>query len=213
MYPIFLECCIYINDSYWKHIFENLSCNICPYGVYISKNFLCCKIKNKDFNYKINENIEPKQLYEEIYNLLKKKLCLLSPNDKLQNKNTFNEILSYTNLTSWSSIRKKNIREILIENYALNMKNNYDLSILQTRKLVNTIFTCLTFKIINSKDIILQNGSITNINGIEFTNNKIIYKKDIYSIKQYFKPIILIDKKRIEDVWNKYIEYLKSFQI
>ena len=90
---------------------------------------------------------------------------------------------------------------------------NYDLSILQTRKLVNTIFTCLTFKIINSKDIILQNGSITNINGIEFTNNKIIYKKDIYSIKQYFKPIILIDKKRIEDVWNKYIEYLKSFQI
>lgn len=88
VYPIFLECCQYTNDIFWENIFEDLAYGKTPYGTYISKDFLCCNYKDKEFSYKI-EKKNSEQLYEDIYLLLAKKLGLLSQRDKLKKKNRF----------------------------------------------------------------------------------------------------------------------------
>ena len=54
---------------FWENIFENLIYGKVPYGSYISKNYICCNYKRKEFSYKIDETKDSKILYDEIYNL------------------------------------------------------------------------------------------------------------------------------------------------
>ena len=211
IYPIFLECFEYTTDSFWENIFEDLSYGKCPYGTYINKNFLCCNYKDKEFSYKI-EKKNPLQLYTDIYNLFAKKLGLLSSRDKLKKKLDFNNIeeeLKF-NKNKWTDIRKKNIKDLLIENYVIDMKNKYSLSNKQSKNLLSSIFIGMIFKVINIKDICYNDGKINNINGIQFEKNKIIYDKNIYDFDINFQKCILIDKPIMSENWNKYISNLKK---
>jgi len=213
IYPIFLECFEYTTDSFWENIFEDLSYGKCPYGTYINKNFLCCNYKDKEFSYKI-EKKNPLQLYTDIYNLFAKKLGLLSSRDKLKKKLDFNNIeeeLKF-NKNKWTDIRKKNIKDLLIENYVIDMKNKYSLSNKQSKNLLSSIFIGMIFKVINIKDICYNDGKINNINGIQFEKNKIIYDKNIYDFDINFQKCILIDKPIMSENWNKYISNLKKIK-
>ena len=82
VYPVFLECCEFATDSFWDNVFEDLAYGKTPYGTYINKNFLCCSYKNKEFSYKI-ERKEPIELYTDIYDLLTKKLGIMSHKEKI----------------------------------------------------------------------------------------------------------------------------------
>ena len=213
IYPIFLECFEYTTDSFWENIFEDLSYGKCPYGTYINKNFLCCNYKDKEFSYKI-EKKNPLQLYTDIYNLFAKKLGLLSSRDKLKKKLDFNNIeeeLKF-NKNKWTDIRKKNIKDLLIENYVIDMKNKYSLSNKQSKNLLSSIFIGMIFKVINIKDICYNDGKINDINGIQFEKNKIIYDKNIYDFDINFQKCILIDKPIMSENWNKYIFNLKKIK-
>jgi hypothetical protein len=211
VYPIFLECCELIDDTFWKNVFEDLAYGKCPYGTYINKDFFCCNYKNKEFSYKI-EKKDPEILYNDIYSLLVKKLGLLSHKDKIKKKIDFTnieeEIKEYRK--SWSNIRKKNIKDLLIENYVIDMKNKYNLTVKQARNLLSLIFIGMVFKVIVVKDIIYEDGVIKNINGISFKKNEIVLERDIYDFQTNFTPYILIEKKLMADTWEKYLENLRK---
>ena len=66
----------------WKYIFEDLAYGRTPYGTYITKDFLCCNYKGKEFSYKIDTTKTGEQLYNELYNILFNKFGLLSIEDK-----------------------------------------------------------------------------------------------------------------------------------
>ena len=48
LYPIFLDCCLYADDDFWKYILEDLAYGRSPYGTYIKKIFyvVITKIRN-----------------------------------------------------------------------------------------------------------------------------------------------------------------------
>ena len=211
VYPIFLECCELIEDTFWKNVFEDLSYGKCPYGTYISKDFLCCNYKNKEFSYKI-ESKNPKQLYNDIYILFIKKLGLLSHKDKIEKKINFDNIESEIKeyRKSWSNIRKKNIKDLLIENYVIDMKKRYLLTIKQTRNLLSMIFIGMVFKVINVKDIDYEEGIIKNINGISFKNKQVVFEKDMYKFDVNPASYVIIEKNLMSDSWYKYLETLKK---
>lgn len=213
IYPIFLECIQYTSDTFWENVFEDLAYSKCPYGTYINKGFLCCNYKDKEFSYKI-EKKDSKQLYEDVYNLLAKRLGLLSIRDKLKKKIDFNTIEEElkSNRKNWTHIRKKNIKDLLIENYVIDMKKKYNLTNKQARTLLSNIFIGMIFKVINVKDIIYENGEIKEINGISFENNKIIYEKNMYDIDTEFQKCIIETKSSISDSWEKYINNLKKLE-
>ena len=54
IYPFFIDCCKYTDDIFWKFVFEDLAYGKTPYGIYLTKNFLCCNYKGKEFSYKID---------------------------------------------------------------------------------------------------------------------------------------------------------------
>ena len=66
VYPIFLECCQYTEDTFWESIFTDLAYGKPPYGTYISKGFLCCTHKKKDFSYKIEKKRRKKDLSRSV---------------------------------------------------------------------------------------------------------------------------------------------------
>lgn len=214
VYSMFLECSQFTDDVFWENIFEDLAYGKTPYGTYISKNFFCCNYKDKEFSYKI-EKKDPKQLYTDIYTLLSKKLCLLSQRDKIKKKIDFNNIEEEIKegRKNWSKIRKKNIKELLLENYAIDMKNKYSLSLKQVKYLLSVIFIGMVFKIITSKDIHYNDGIITEIEGICFKKKEIILLRDIYDINHNITNIIIEDKNLMSYNWNKYIENLKKIVI
>jgi hypothetical protein len=211
IYPIFLECCQYTNDIFWENIFEDLAYGKTPYGTYISKDFLCCNYKDKEFSYKIEKKTSI-QLYNDIFSLLHKKLGLLSPRDKIKKKIDFHNIEEEIKESrkNWASIRKKNIKDLLIENYVIDMKNKYCLTMNQSKYLLSVIFIAMIFKVITVKDIKYENGKIEHIEGIDIKKKKITSLRDIYNIDTSVNRCIIIDSNFMSDNWDKYITSLKK---
>lgn len=210
IYPIFLECSAFAADGFWENIFEELAYGKTPYGTYISKDFLCCRYKNKDFSYKI-ERKDTKLMYDEIYALLTKKVGIMSHKEKVKKRKDFKDIGETMKdaRQNWSDIRKKNTKELLIELFVTRMKKKHRLTIQQARYLLSAIFIGMVFKVITAKDIDFDDGKITRIDGIDFKNSKIIITKDLYQIETSFSPQIVIDKNLMSDSWNKYLKDLK----
>jgi hypothetical protein len=206
IYPIFLECCIHIEDLYWKQIFEDLSYGKCPYGCYINKQYLCCSFKGKEFIYKI-ENKDPGELYEDVYDLLHRKLGILSE-DQRKNKIKSIELQDIDWKTKkWNNIKKKNIKDLIIDNYIISMKKKYKLSDITALELKNTIITGIIFKTITPKEIKYENGIIISISGIDFEKGKVIYEQVLKQYKYQSEKIsdkntkkLLIDNYRNSQV-------------
>lgn len=212
VYPIFIECCKFTKDHFWETIFEELACGKTPYGAFISKDFICCNYKHKEFIYKIESDKDPLLMYNEIYDLFVNKLGLLSYQQKIKKRLEFTEIeenLKESRL-SWSSIKKKNIKELLIEKYIVEMKNKYYLSVKQCNNLISTIFIAMIFKVITPKDIIYQNGKIIDICGISFSKKKIRLRRNLFVPNINIKPEIIIDRKSVFESWEKYIKDIKK---
>lgn len=212
IYPIFLECCQYTSDIFWENVFEDLSYGKTPYGTYITKDFLCCNYKDKEFSYKIEKNKDPEVLYNDIFSLLSKKLGLLSQRDKIKKKIDFYNIEEdiKEGRKKWSNIRKKNIKDLLIEKYVIDMKNKHSLSVKQAKYLLSIIFIAMVFKVITVKDIQYENGKINHIDGIEFEKKKIILLRDVYNIETNFNSCILIEPNLMSYNWDKYLITLKK---
>ena len=211
VYPIFLECCHFATDIFWENIFEDLAYRKAPYGTYISKDFLCCSYRNKDFSYKIEQK-EPQVIYDELYDLLSVKLGLLSQKEKVKKRKAFKDMEDNMRDTrkNWNDIKKKNIKELLIELYVTDMKIKHSLSIKQAKYLLSIIFIAMVFKVITNNDIIYENNRVQHIEGIDFIKKQVIVKRDLYKLEVSFAPNIIIDKKLMSDNWDRYLKDLRK---
>lgn len=213
IYPVFFECCEFAKDNFWKNIFEDLAYGKTPYGTYINKDFLCCSYKNKEFSYKI-ERKDSKIIYDNIYNLLTNKLGILSRKEKVKKLAAFHKTETRIKefRQEWGNIRKKNIKDLLVEKYVIDMKNKHSLTIKQSKYLLSVLFMAIVFKVITSKDIEYSDGKIQNIDGIEFSKKEIVLKRNIYTTEVNISPEIFTDKQLMSDNWEKYLKELRKIK-
>ena len=162
-------------------------------------------------NYKIEKKL-PKDVYNDVYDLLTNKLGLLSPLEKSKKRKIFKDIEEdiTESRKNWNDIKKKNIKELLIELYVTRMKNKHSLTLKQARYLLSIIFVGMIFKVITNKDVHYENGKIEHIDGIEISQKKIDVKKDLYNLENNFTPTIVLDKILMYDNWEKYLKELKK---
>jgi hypothetical protein len=214
IYPIFLECVQYTKDPFWKMIFDDLAYGKTPYGTYISKSdFLCCGYKDKEFSYKI-ERKDPEEVFNNVYTLLNQKLGILSYKEKTKKRLDFLRMGEdiQENKKDWNDIKKKNVKDLHIEFYVIEMTQKYSLSTKQSQYLLSIIFIAMLFKVITSKDIDYSDGKIHNIKGIEFDLKRIILKRNIYKVDSPFTPEIILDQKLVSENWDKYLGNLKKIK-
>jgi len=207
LYPFFIDCSLLTNDKFWKSVFEDLAYGIAPYGAFVNKGFIMCNYKDKEFVYKIVKK-DTQDLYNDIYNLFTTKLNIIS-SEELSNKKRDIERFQ-EEMTDWSLIKKKTAKDVLIENWAIKMKNTHALSLKQTKYLISIIFLALVFKVILSKDIIIKNNAIESIIGVSFENGKILLEREIYNIQNNSSPDIIADKVNMSDEWAKYLSTLRK---
>jgi len=212
VYPFFIDCCKYTDDIFWKFVFEDLAYGKTPYGIYLTKNFLCCNYKGKEFSYKIDSKKDSQKLFDEVYNILHKKFGLLSKNDKVKRKKMFEdtEIEIQDNNKNWKKIRKKSIKQNIIEKFSIDMKNKYNLSNAQMKRIFSIIVIGLIFKTITFDRISYSDGQIRDIEGISFSPGKMIVSPDIYNIDTISSPEIIINENNISDNWEKYLKSIRK---
>lgn len=184
IYPIFLKCIDYVyNDTFWRETFEELSYGNCYQGSYISKGFLCSNIKGKEFIYKFIDK-EPEKIYQDVIKLFKEKLNIMSRNDRKILIDEFEEVeknLKSIKNTDWIDIKKKSLKDILLQNFLIKSKKLHDLSDYQLKKIYNSINLGLMLKSIKNTDILYENGEIIEIKGIILSKGSFKIDIDIYS--------------------------------
>lgn len=202
IYPIFYECIKFTDDDFWKNIFEELSYGKCPKSIYISGNNIYSTNKRKNFSYVIdNNNKNPEDVFNDIRDLLMNNTSICSTKDISKKKEQIKENAVVDNYSSWSEIKKKNIREIYIIKFVIRMKRKYDISWPAARQLYSIIQIAFLYKTQCSKDVIFTNGRIESINGIEYISETKTF------INTYIDNDSPKDKNEVQDDGSKYLYY------
>jgi hypothetical protein len=186
LFPIFLEASLQTQDSFWIYLFEDLAYSICPFGSFIDKDTVCCKFKGKQFNFKFSDKT-PKVIFEQLYDLFRTKLNICSSSDYCTKRLKFNNILENKH-SEWKDIKKKNIKDIFIENYVIDMKLKHGLTNLQAQKFLHIITIGFNFKIITNSDIDYRNGKINHIHGVSWNEKLVIPRIEPHEIPITIKP-------------------------
>ena len=213
IYPFILDCIKYCENEYWKNIFENLSYGKISSPFFINKDLIYykCKNKNKEFSYKI-ENKESDILYKEIYTLLSVVINDNINNNKILDIKNYEENLS--SISNFNDIKKKSIKDLLIELFVVEMKNKYNLSLKKSRYLLSLIMISIILKTITHKDIVFIDGKIKEIDGIIFSdqNFDIIDEKRNIIFREMSQNNISssIEDKFMYEKWYKYIDNIKK---
>lgn len=83
-------------------------------------------------------------------------------------------------IRNWSSIRKKTIKDLIIKNYIIEVKNKYNFDDVVINNLKRDILVGLNYKNINDKNIVITNNKIVSIRGLNLYPNKYIWDYDIF---------------------------------
>lgn len=176
IYPIFYECSKQFKDEFWIKLFDDLSRGKCPKGVMIYNGVLSSTYKRNGFSYSFADITDPNKIVEEIPELLKKSVCIYSNKDIINKESDLtdanNEYMTVKNEDNWKKIKVKKMKENLITNYCLEMKQKHKLSFNHAKNLYTTIKDSLyLYKTHKSDSIIMKNGKIDYIEDIIYNEN------------------------------------------
>jgi hypothetical protein len=173
-YPRLLELSLRQENSFWSTIFENLAYGKSPYGCYVTNsNFLVGKNKGNPFTYDLNAKDKSLDaLNSEIKYVLTTNLNLMSKGDKVLKINNFNrlrqkEIKEFRN-QQWQDIRRKSIRDILLEMFVVKLSKKHSLSFTSTQRLISSLVIAFMFKRISNENVKVDNFEIVDIKGLTF---------------------------------------------
>lgn len=150
-YPAFILMASYVDDKFWKSIFNDMAYNVFPRGSYFDKNSLHGGTKGDHFSFPLTDNIEYN--VHNITQLLRKKMNIMSSIETLSKKENLEGELK-KNYSTWKDIKKKSVKDILIENYVIHTIRTHNLSIKDGQKLLKYLYMQIYFKYIDSNDIV-----------------------------------------------------------
>jgi hypothetical protein len=205
-YPIFLGCRDYAPTPFWRDVFENLAYKNPPRGIYLKDDVIYSVTKKKEFTYKFGDKT-PEELYTDVYTLLDHTFGLKSKSDLTKKKEMFDEYRkdnsACTNGDMWSKIKRKSLKENLIQDFVVRKQREYDIPLPEGKKLYYFISVGLVFKVFKPTDIVMKNNRIESVTGVEFTNKKVLISRDLK------EPVIkkhTVASVYLYELWKQYRE-------
>ena len=196
----FIKCFPFIKNDIFFGFFKNLIVGIYPRNSYIYKNVFTSKNKKfEPFRIDIDDGLI---LYESVKNAIVK-----SENLNIEyNKYNLFKILEIDKDLKWKNIKKKKIKDALIDDFVARSKKLYNLNSNQSKFLLFSIYISIVLKIIKHKDIHITDMKIDKINGIEFLDKDVIISKNIYN-----EIVVMIDnpkqvKNKMENSWINFMK-------
>jgi hypothetical protein len=206
VHPIFLECKEQVENGFWKTLFEELAYGKYPKQFYITSQQVIQSSVRDAFQYSFyNKPVET--IIRDVQELLTLHTNLIS-NEDMDLKKLDNEKYKKEVWNNWKDVKKKYIRDILIMEYCIFIKQQLDLSLSSLQKVYHTINNLLQNGQLN--DVTLKNNKIESIKGINILTEQ-------QSLSISFEPIISKEECVIEcpDLISNYCKryLLKYVQI
>lgn len=215
IYPVFLKCASFVQDTFWRYIYEDLSYGKCPYGLSLQKNHLACYSRGKEFSYKIDSDKPVEQIFQEVDVLLRERAGILSEKEKIMERaKLYRQRISLckNNKEEWIHVKKKLIRDTLLEQYVLQNSCRYQIQSVLAKQVLSLLIVGLMFKTITAKDIVYQNGFITQIHGFSFEPHKVVITKDVIHCTNFVGASSVQNEttvKPLSTYWSIYLETMK----
>lgn len=161
IYPEFKNMIPLINDEYWIEILKTYSYGKFQKDVKFKHNTISYKKFSQEIDF---ENLE--NGLNNLLNFLKTKVGIYSPTDMEIKNELFIEEINKTNVSidSWSQVKKKSHKTLLISKYIQSFKDTLTSS--QLKDLENKINLGILAEYFNSSNIIIKNGFIEKIEGL-----------------------------------------------
>lgn len=172
LYPQFQECIQYINDDYWKKIFEEASHGKFPRNFIVMKNSLAYRKRKKIENVQLPENTH--DLVCVCIEFFRSKGGIRSPDDQEREKkeqiDRYNDIPK--DVGTWSSLGK-NIRKIYISEYVDKLAVSHKLNAEDQAELKTMIYIGFFLGYVTNDSVSLNAESIDSIEGIDIKTDPI----------------------------------------
>ncbi len=176
IHPCFNECQDYTLDQFWKDIFFSCACNKFPRGIRYDGSTRTLSIRTpvpggRNRTEVINLPEKSEDAYTVLMQVFREKLGIFSSKDLQIKKQELDEIQIRRRVDmdcEWKKLKPRSIKDLMIMNYILNLKQKYDLSVKETKKLFITIQLGFQFKKLSSEDVEYSDRAIQSINGLEY---------------------------------------------
>src|SRR5579872_3941638 len=169
LYPDLIECSKLVRDQFWQQFYKDLACGKASKGIYITNGIIQTASKRKGFSFCITDK-SPEIIIKELHKLLVTYTSICSHKDLDKKYQYINEIQKELNEYThgkWTGIKRKQIRNILIMNYAISLRKTYKLSWPATIAAFQTIMNAFICKTHTSKDVTYSEGKIENIEDLD----------------------------------------------
>lgn len=173
IYPILMECAQLCTDDFWRQFYEDLATGKSPKGIYISNGTIYTTNKRTGIAYSISQK-PPRLIVIELHDLLTTKTSICSSKDLDKKRKIIDEIQTDLNkyrTGKWTSIKRKNIKYMLLVNYALKLRAENKLTWKQTIAVFITIQQAFELKTHKSKDVVYNDGEIHDIIDLEINDD------------------------------------------
>lgn len=208
-FPVFLAARDFTADLFWKKIFENLAYGETPRGIYIHENTIYSVTKKKEFNYSFaGKSVE--QIYEDIHNLFGSTYGLKSKSDLSRKRELFEQFQQINSVRKnedlWSKIKRKTLKDNLIQDFVIESQQKYKLSDEQTKKMYFYIAVGSVFKMFTGSDIALRGGSIQSVQGVDLSEGNVTITR------RFTEPVIKrggsTSHQYLRELWESYLKTL-----
>lgn len=196
-YPQFLDAMKYADDV-WMAFFEDMAYGNFPFGVYVKDQaVLYCNIKNKSFMFQFYDK-DGQEIYTSLREIFFSKFHIH------REENTIDMRIQHI---EWSKIKKKSIKNILIEQFVIDKKKEFELSFNQVIKLLSNISLGLYFKLLSKNDICYDSDNcvITEIQGIDFKPKQIYFTNVFSQIPEKLSISTSYDNDVLHHRWVKFL--------
>lgn len=222
VYNVLQECFNLETDIAWKEIFNNMSRGICPKGIMIQNGTIIGSISKKNSSKYSFLNQNPQDIIDNIKSLYSNLINIQSDNTKRNKEfDDINDLYNDFINMDWKSIKKKALKDMLIQNYVIDLKYKHNLKSVIAKSGYDTICNALYIykthknidveysegKIISIKDITIENGIIVNKRLEKISN--IIYDSDVEEEEEEIEHEEN-KVKSLKELWDSYVQTIKK---
>ena len=220
-------------DSYWISFFNECAIGKLPRGFKYGNGILFYRVKSKIIEILIPE--DPSIASGIIKKFVYEHSGIISPNDLNEKRNIEEKRIANIVVNEniqWINIKNEKEQSILISLFAEKISDYYNLSIEESKVLIQIIKIGVIAGYLNNENIIINNGQIVEIIGLEFDEDtksfsiskqissnfkpaKKNFAEEITEIKTYTDDteINIQNKKCLIKQWNKFVTDLNSKKI
>jgi hypothetical protein len=162
IHPIFIECKERVENGFWKTLFEELAYGKYPKQFYITQQQVIHSSVRDVFQYSFSDKTVD-DIIRDVQELLTLHTNLIS-NEDMDLKKLENEKYKKETWNQWKDVKKKYIREILIMEYCIMIKQQLQLSTSGMQQVYTTIINLMNNGQLS--DIQLKDNKIQHIKGI-----------------------------------------------